>query len=405
MRIKTFYAKTMAAALREVKAELGHDALLLSSKEIPSRSGIGNGASGYEVVAAIETPEDQDLASPDLAFTAAAPKASAREVLHEASLPVDGGEDLTTLYTPASLRRAASKASERVASTRKEPAKRIPKSVKKVDQVPAPALDPVFSNATMTALFNDLVSSGIQESLARKLLQEALRYLAPRQRRTRAALLQSVNHVAQRMIASAEHEDGTPGKRVVVFVGPTGVGKTTSIAKLGAHLALQKRKKIVFMTLDGYRIGAVEQLRTYASLMGIPFRFVSEVADLPKAIREHSQRDYILIDTAGRAPKDLGAMEDLAEFLKSSSNIERHLVLSATTKASDLREIVDRFEICKPDHLLFTKLDETSTLGPILNELVRSQKAPSYYSDGQRVPEDLHAAPREQIVDLVLNRI
>jgi flagellar biosynthesis protein FlhF len=257
----------------------------------------------------------------------------------------------------------------------------------------------------MAALFNDLVASGIQEPLARKLLQEAQKYLVPKQRRTRAALLQSVNHVAQRMISSMEHEDGTPGKRIVVFVGPTGVGKTTSIAKLGAHLALRKRKKIVFMTLDGYRIGAVEQLRTYASLMGVPFRFVSEVADLPKAIREHGQRDYILIDTAGRAPKDLGAMEDLAEFMKSSSQIERHLVLSATTKASDLKEIVDRFEICRPDHLLFTKLDETSTLGPILNELVRSQKTASYYSDGQRVPEDLHAAQREQIVDMVLNRI
>jgi flagellar biosynthesis protein FlhF len=405
MRIKTFYAKTMAAALREVKAELGHDALLLSSKEIPSRSGIGNGASGYEVVAAIETPDDQDLVSTDPAFTKSTPNASMGDHTAEASWQAGGGEESSGLYTPASLRRAASKASVRMAPARKEPAKRIPRTAKKLEGAQVPPPDPVLSNATMTALFNDLVASGIQESLARHLLLEAQKYLVPRQRRTRAALLQSVNYVAQRMIASTEHEDGTPGKRVVVFVGPTGVGKTTSIAKLGAHLALRKRKKVVLMTLDGYRIGAVEQLRTYASLMGVPFRFVSEVADLPKAIREHGQRDYILIDTAGRAPKDLGAMEDLAEFLKSSSQIERHLVLSATTKASDLREIVDRFEICRPDHLLFTKLDETSTLGPILNELVRSRKAPSYYSDGQRVPEDLHAAQKEQIVDMVLNRI
>jgi flagellar biosynthesis protein FlhF len=405
MRIKTFYAKTMAAALRDVKAELGHDALLLSSKEIPSRSGIGNGASGYEVVAAIETPDDHDLASADDAvITAAVTRVPARELHPETSSP-GVGEEPAGLYTPASLRRAAAKATERATPTRKVPVRRSPKASRPAAPAASPSSDPVLCNATMTALFNDLVGSGIQEALARKLLQEAQKYLVPKQRRTRTALLQSVNHVAQRMIASSEHEDGTPGKRVVVFVGPTGVGKTTSIAKLGAHLALRKRKKIVFMTLDGYRIGAVEQLRTYASLMGVPFRFVSEVADLPKAIREHGQRDYILIDTAGRAPKDLGPMGDLAEFLKSSAQVERHLVLSATTKASDLQEIVDRFEICRPDHLLFTKLDETSTLGPILNELVRSQKALSYYSDGQRVPEDLHAAQREQIVDMVLNRI
>ncbi len=195
-----------------------------------------------------------------------------------------------------------------------------------------------------------------------------------------------------------------PEKRVVAFVGPTGVGKTTSLAKLAAHLALQKKMKVVLMTLDGYRIGAVEQLRSYAGLMGIPFRFVADVSELPQIIEENSQRDYILIDTAGRSPRDLSAMQRLADFLQRSEHIERHLVLSASTKPSDMRKTMDQFEICRPGHLLFTKLDETSTPGPILNELVRTQKCFSYYTDGQRVPDDLHAAPMEHFMEFVFQR-
>jgi flagellar biosynthesis protein FlhF len=217
-------------------------------------------------------------------------------------------------------------------------------------------------------------------------------------------MIRSVTNAALALVADPSTKNGMPAKRIVAFVGPTGVGKTTSIAKLAARLALQKNKKVVLMTLDGYRIGAIEQLRSYAGLMGIPFRFVDQVSELPQVIEENNQRDYILIDTAGHGPRDLESMRALASYLKKSDSIERHLVLSAATKPSDMREIMDRFEICQPDHLLFTKLDETSTPGPILNELVRTRKSFSYYSNGQRVPDDLHAVPRERIIDIMLNQ-
>lgn len=402
MKIKTFYAKTMAEALREVKSELGNDALLLSTKEIPSRSGARNGASGYEVVAAIEVSDDHALDSQGR--DAAEHSAGGAVDCLAADDPSETAavEDMPIVYTPASIRREAAQAAKGKARPKQIPAKR---SAAKTDETAVIADELPFTDAVSQKLYRDLTANGVEESLARRLLQEAQKYLVPKQRRTRSALLQSIIHVAEGMITPPSSEDGIPGKRVVVFVGPTGVGKTTSIAKLGARLALQKRKKVVFMTLDGYRIGAVEQLRTYAGLMGVPFRFVGNVADLPKAIKEHSQRDFILIDTAGRSQRDLEPMGELAAFLKGSTQVERHLVLSATTKASDLQEIVERFEICKPDHLLFTKLDETSSLGPILNELVRSRKALSYYSDGQKVPEDLHSAPKEQILNMVFNRL
>jgi flagellar biosynthesis protein FlhF len=213
-----------------------------------------------------------------------------------------------------------------------------------------------------------------------------------------------MSEAAKQLIPAPSVFDGMPEKKVVAFIGPAGVGKTTSLAKLAARLALQKGKKVILMTTDGRRIGAIEQLRSYAGLMGVPFRCISRIAELPSAIQENIQRDYILIDTSGTGPRDVSAMRDLSGFLKESEFIERHLVLSASTKSEDLRRIEDRFEPCRPDHLLFTKLDETSTPGPILNELARTRKSLSYYSDGQRVPDDLHAAPMEGIIDLVLNQ-
>ncbi len=397
--MKTFYAKTMAEALRKVKSELGHDALLLSTKESQNRSGVGGRVSGYEVVAAIEAPDEQDLVS---LHHAAQSRAVAEVPASIETMPAQGAETESPIYTRASIRHTAAGTPAGGMRSTKASAGVGRRHTK---EAPVPESVPALPDSTSAALYSDLVSNGVQDWLARKLLVDGQRYLAPKQRRTRASLLRSVVRAAETLIAGSPSEDGMPGKRVVVFVGPTGVGKTTSIAKLAARLALQKRKKIVLMTLDGFRIGAVEQLRTYAGLMGIPFRFVNDIADLPKAIKEQRQRDFILIDTAGRTPRDLKALKELAGFLNSVSDIERHLVLSATTKASDLKEIVERFEICRPDRLLFTKVDETSSLGSILNELVRSGKALSYYSDGQRVPEDLHAAPKEQIVDMVLNKI
>ncbi|MBN1571479.1 MAG: flagellar biosynthesis protein FlhF [Acidobacteria bacterium] len=397
MRIKTFYTKTMAEALREIKTHLGPEALLLSTKEVPRRGGVWGKSSGFEVVAASDHTEDIDVFTPSEEIRLGHEDAHPVEPPHP---DVPTTETAVGIYTPAALAKKAPRAIAKKAKTRK---KKSPSRV----AIPAeilPDKDNPFKGRIPLGLYQDLVGCGVDDSLARELLVNALDSLSGGQRRSRPALLRSLGHAALELVALPSNQSGMPVKKVVAFVGPTGVGKTTSIAKLAARLALQKKKKVILMTLDGYRIGAVEQLRSYAGLMGIPFRFVDDVSELPLAIEENSQRDYILIDTAGRGPRDLEAMHGLAVFLKKSDFIERHLVLSATTKSSDMRTIMDQFEICRPDHLLFTKLDETSTAGPILNELVRTQKSFSYYTDGQRVPDDLHAVPRERLIDIVLNR-
>jgi flagellar biosynthesis protein FlhF len=390
----------MSDALREIKAALGPEALLLSTKEVPRRSGIWGRSSGFEVVAASDRPEDIDVFSPSGALKAEEEKKCVSEP--EALKAPSGGNE-TELYSPAVLKKKqAAVSSARKAKTRRTIKEAANTKEENTETPPAENEFPLKGRITI-ALYQDLMRCGVDPSLARELALNAWDSLAAGQRRSRAALLHSIEQAAHVRIAAPTTQDGMPEKKIVAFVGPTGVGKTTSIAKLAANLALQKKKKVVLVTMDGYRIGAIEQLRSYAGLMGIPFRFADQVLELGKVIEENAQRDYILIDTAGRGPGDMNAMHGLAAFLKKSSHIERHLVLSATTKPSDMRQIMDRFEVCGPDHLLFTKLDETSTPGPILNELVRTQKRFSYYTDGQRVPDDLHAVSGNRIIDIVLN--
>jgi flagellar biosynthesis protein FlhF len=375
MRIKVFYARTMSEALRNVKEEFGSNGLILSTKEIPARSSPWfREKPAVEIVAAIDNGNelDSDLlkAVHESATQASAATTETGACSQLLQIDRDYSEMRRALY---SLTRPA---------------------------VPSASL---FSDRAAFELYQDLLANEVDEWLAYKLLDEAQLSLPPEQRCHRATLAQAVTDVARGLIRTDVAEDGLPAKKVVAFVGPTGVGKTTAAAKLAAHLALEKKKRVILVTTDTYRIGAVEQLKTYAGLMGLPFRVAAQTSDLPGVIQENYQRDYILIDTAGRSQRDLEAVRDLMRFLQESTEIDRHLVLSATTKPLDMREIVDCFGVCNPDRLLFTKLDETSTFGPIFNELVRTQKPLSYIADGQRVPEDLHALRGDQIVDIVLH--
>ncbi len=396
MKIKTFYAANMAEALQLVKREFGSDALILSSKESAKRSVFGlPGSAGVEVVAAVDTATDRVADRCEVAKGGVeAGDAVSAAVLAGSEIPGRG------VYSPSLLARSRS-ARQRAVQLDGEynEMRRMLYSLTR----PAALTPAMFADVVAYEVYQDMVSNEVNDWLAYKLIDEAQRELPEADRKERAKLSRSVNCAARKLVARSPHGDGLPGKRVVALLGPTGVGKTTAIAKLGARLALEQKKKVMLVTLDSNRIGAAEQLKTYAGLMGLPFRALQHGAELAELVREQAQRDYILVDTAGRNQRDTAAVGELSDALQDSLGIERHLVLSATTKAVDMQEIVDRFGVCGPDHLLFTKLDETSTFGPIFNELVRTRKPLSYLSDGQRVPEDLHAVRGEQFVDIIFN--
>ncbi|MBD8972815.1 MAG: flagellar biosynthesis protein FlhF [Clostridiales bacterium] len=199
-----------------------------------------------------------------------------------------------------------------------------------------------------------------------------------------------------------EKEDKKP--KIVLFIGPTGVGKTTTIAKLSSKLILEQKKKIAILTADTYRISAVEQIKTYASILSIPVEVLYEKEEVEKILPKYKDYDYILVDTAGRSHKNKDRMDDLKEFMEGFSqySISVYLVLSATTKYKDLKKIVALYEDISECNLIFTKLDETDAIGNILNIKLDTGMPLSYISYGQNVPDDIEIMNPQVIAKQVL---
>jgi flagellar biosynthesis protein FlhF len=192
--------------------------------------------------------------------------------------------------------------------------------------------------------------------------------------------------------------DAVPlGRRVVAFVGPTGVGKTTTIAKLAAPLALAAQqgrehgRRVGLVILDTYRIAAVEQLKTYGEIMDVPVRVAQGTRGIGAALDALADRDLVFVDTAGRSQKDHEQIAALRRALDDTP-CEPHLVVSATAKPTDLLECARVFGVLRPRSLLVTKLDETNTLGPLLALVRESGLGISFVTSGQRVPEDIEPA-------------
>jgi len=191
--------------------------------------------------------------------------------------------------------------------------------------------------------------------------------------------------------------------RIFMFVGPTGVGKTTSLVKLAANYKLKEEKDVEIYSLDNYRIAATEQLRSYCDIMQISFKKFDNKSDFKNTIKK-SKAQIILIDTAGRSPKDEIAISAIKDYIKSINfhNIEVFLVVSAGTKKSDLLNINEKYSKLNYKYLLFTKLDETVKLGSIINTLYHLKKPLSYVAFGQDVPKHISIANPEIIVESVL---
>jgi len=192
------------------------------------------------------------------------------------------------------------------------------------------------------------------------------------------------------------------GNKVAAFIGPTGVGKTTTIAKLAAHFAIKEGYKVALVTADTYRISAVEQLKTYSDIIGVPIEIVYTPDELKAALYRHQDKHLILIDTAGRSPRNQYQLAELQALLEIDPYIETHLVLSTTTKFKDALDVVRKFSICSPQKFLFTKVDEASNVGTIVNLLYQFPTTLSYITTGQNVPDDIELANPQKLANMIL---
>lgn len=194
----------------------------------------------------------------------------------------------------------------------------------------------------------------------------------------------------------------TGERKVVAFVGPTGVGKTTTIAKLAAHFSLVERKKVSLLTIDTYRIAAVDQLKTYAEIIGIPVEVVFTPNEFSVSLSKNQDKDLIFIDTAGGNPFDSVRMGELKKFLDQEPHIETHLLISLTTKAKELIEIFNCYNVMHIDRVIFTKLDECKTFGNILNVAAKVGQPISYVTTGQNVPDDIEVGEIDRLMNFIL---
>jgi flagellar biosynthesis protein FlhF len=251
--------------------------------------------------------------------------------------------------------------------------------------------------------YAQLLEAEVPEVLARRLVRHVAERLEPDQAHRPESIRDALRDAVEECVPTAPPIAAVAGtRRVVALVGPTGVGKTTTVAKLAANFKLAHGFRPGLVTVDTYRIAAVEQLRTYAEIINLPLAVANTPGEMRRAIDDLGDVDLVLIDTAGRSPRDEVKIRELADFLAEAQPDEVHLVLSAVAGERSLRAAVERFAMVRADRLILTKLDEADGLGGVLAVLGQADRPVSYLTTGQAVPDDIEPADRRRLARLIL---
>jgi flagellar biosynthesis protein FlhF len=363
--------------LAAVKAALGSEAMIVSTREIPGtlfRSG------AVEVTAAV-VPED--LPAGDVTPAPSEALADRAAALYGETAPRSGADVNRELDA---LRACVAETQNALSSVARQA-----------------RMGQDLQLAPAAAQFNTHLSMlGFDPILAEELVRQLMQGGVPR---TAAGFRMPARNALNRIVKSCPPpwqvpELGAKKRRVIALVGPTGVGKTTTLAKIAARALLDHKLKVALITFDTYRIGAAEQIAHYGNLMDVPTFVARDRSELCTALSRCSEAALVLIDTAGRS-----SMEDVArqaELARSVPGVELHLVLSAVTSAADLTAISRRYRPLLPTQLIFTKVDEASAPGGLLSAVATTQRPVGCIANGQRVPEDIHGQSDDDLINLIL---
>jgi flagellar biosynthesis protein FlhF len=412
MRIMKFEGATMRDAVAKVKAELGDQAVIISSRQV--RKGLLGSA--VEISAAIDDGDENRPVetAPGPAFTRGNPYAnpavhakdkdnsediekamaplrselrSLRAMVRSNNAPAPAPETKKLESEIAALRQLVEKLS---ISSKLDTA---PKKLSKIDaaiQDAMPAGPAFVGRATSPEAMGGEIEKASAGSIA-----DAVAGLANKRARTEPRAQSS----DAPLVAPST-------SRIVMLVGPTGAGKTTTIAKLAAHAALVEGRRVRLITLDTFRIGGVDQIRTFADLIGVPLTVLDSAADLADDIEQNDGEDELtLIDTAGRSPRDTAHVVELATAIASIRDLEVHLTIPAHASAQTIDELVTRYTPLSPSRLLFTKVDERESVPELLEAPRRTRLPITWVTTGQQVPEDLEQPTAKRLGHLAAHSL
>lgn len=356
MKIRRYMASNMQEALLKVKMDLGSEAVILNTRKV-KRQGFAKFFKPplVEILASLDEEEDKKVEVDDEKINALESKVKDMEGM---------------------LDKICKQMSEKLVEV---------KSLDKTEKIYDVIIENMRQNDVDEEVINDIVESLKKQGLEENSNVNEIFVMF------RKEIIRKLNQSS-----SITVEDGKKPK-VIMFLGPTGVGKTTTLAKIAANFMIREKKKVGLITADTYRIAAVEQLKTYSEIMGAPVTVIYSPNEIKDAIKKNEDADLILIDTPGKSHKNKKHFDEIKDLVTHANADEIYLLISASTKMKDCKEILKAYNFMKDYKLIFTKVDETESLGIVLNVVNSTGKRLSYFTTGQSVPDDIEVINVDQL--------
>ncbi len=377
MKVKKYTAASMTEAMKYIREELGGEAVILSSKPIYTGGFLGLFRKrSIEVIAAIDPkPEPSQMVIKQKEKKTAVPP------------------------PPTSIPAKSEKQEQETDHLLKE----IADLKGMIAGLRTTVKQDIHYPELLESVHSFLIEQDVDIAIRTQLMDSLLsKWRDTKQKVTSEEVQEWLQAFLVEMLAWISKEKTGFHKKYINIVGPTGVGKTTTLAKLAAETMLNQRKKVAFITTDTYRIAAIDQLKTYAKILNIPIEIAYNLEDFKRAADRFSHYDLVFIDTAGRNFRNEQYVKDLEKIIDFSKDLETYLVLSLTSKQKDMDDIYRQFSAIPIKQVIFTKADETATYGSMINFIQHHQLAPFYMTNGQNVPDDIVKATPVNIVNLIL---